>query len=324
MAEIWVELVIFLIASLVLIKSASLAVKYTLHVAENLYLTPFVTSFILAALVSILPEFFVGVNSALEGVPEIGIGTLIGNNIVDLTVVMGIILILGRQLPIRRSERLSTLPFLIAIGLPLGLMLDGTLSQIDGLLLVVGCVIYFGWVLRSQPLRQMHSPLSWKHILPELGKFALAMVFIYFSSKFVVTSSLHLSELMNFPQIFAGLFLISFGAALPELTFSIQAVLSRHKSIALGDIMGNVALDATLSVGVMALIAPFSISLSIIGISAMFMVFAALLLTTFLDDKGALSRKDGIALLGLYVVFVVVQLTLHAAQGILSGSVPTH
>lgn len=303
---------LFVASSLVLIKASSLAVKYILEVARQIRMTEFLASFVLAGLVSILPEFFVGINSALEGVPEVGIGALIGNNIVDLTLVIGIIVILGKEIPVSGSARLATFPFLAAIGLPLALMIDGTLSTIDGIILVAACIGYFAWMISQNQLREKGHLIEWEKMVLPMAKFALMMIIIYFSSKFVVESSVDISHIIGVPTIFAGLFLISIGAALPELTFSVQAILSRHKSVGLADILGNVAIDATLSIGVMALIRPFDIDLSIIGVSTLIMGFAALMLTTFIDDGRRLTRRDGIALIGLYVVFVIVQLTLNA------------
>ncbi|MEK6970549.1 MAG: hypothetical protein AABW68_02530 [archaeon] len=312
MAEWIASVLIFVVSSLFLIKAASLAVKYILEVARLVRVTEFLASFVLAGFVSILPEFFVGVNAALEGVPDVGIGTLIGNNIVDLTLVIGIIVILGKDIPAGGKHRLATFPFLAAIGLPLALMLDGSLNFLDGAILVGACIGYFAWMISQNRLREEGSGFRLEQIALPMGKFAAMMVIIYFASRFVVESSVDLSHILGIPEIFAGLFIISIGAALPELTFSIQAVLSRHKSVGLADILGNVAIDATLSIGVMAMIAPFPIDLGIIGISTLIMGFAALLLTTFLDDGKRLTRRDGIALIGLFVVFVVVQFVLNA------------
>ncbi len=312
-STLFVQGVVFLIFSILLIKCASLAVKYIVNLADHFNISEFVTSFLIAGFVSILPEFFIGVNSALEGVPDVGIGTLIGNNIVDLTLVIGIVAILGKTIPTQKTDRISSYGFLFAVGLPLGLMLDGYLSQFDGLLLVLTSVIYFGLMLRNEPLHDAKKTVSMQKAIPDIIAFVAMVFLIFISSHFVVTSAVEIAHIMDFPEILAGLILISVGAALPELTFSVQAIMARHKSVALGDILGNVVLDATFSIGVMAIIFPFSIDVGIIGIAAVFMVFAALMLTTFLDDEHKLVRRDGIALIGLFIVFVVVQLTLNAA-----------
>lgn len=308
------QLALFLIFSLLLIKAASLAVKHVINLAKLFHISEFVTSFLIAGFVSILPEFFVGVNSALDKFPEVGIGALIGNNIVDLTLVVGIVAILGKTIPAQRQEnKVSSPGFLVALALPLGLMLDGNLSRMDGVLLVLAAIIYFAWMLYNQPLREKKKKIvSWKETLPDLIQFVFMVVLMFVSSHFVVTSGVAIADLIGFPEILAGLILISLGAALPELTFSVQALMARHKSIALGDILGNVVLDSTFSIGVMALILPFDIQLGVIGIAAVFMVFSALMLTTFLDSEHQLTRRDGVALIGLYVVFVVVQLTLNS------------
>lgn len=313
MADWTATLLIFIGSSLILIKAASLAVKYILQVAKHLRVTEFIASFVLAGLVSILPELFVGINASLSNVSDVGIGTLIGNNIVDLTLVIGIIVILGREIPIGDSQRLKTLPFLASLGLPLALMIDGNLSFVDGLILVGACIAYFGWMISQNRIREKtNKPLDWGAIAPPLGKFFVMMVIVYAATHFVVDSSVVLSGLLGIPEIFAGLFLIALGAALPELSFSVQAVMSRHKLIGLADVLGNVSLDATLSIGIMALIRPFHVDLAIIGVSTLIMGFAALMLTTFLDDGRKLTRRDGIALVGLYIVFVIVQWTINS------------
>ena len=196
-------------------------------------------------------------------------------------------------------------------------MLDGNLSRLDGIVLVTSAVIYFGWVLYNQPIRERKKKkIEWAKLFPDMGLFLVFVAFIFGSSHFVVESAVEIAHGLNVPEIFAGLFLISIGAALPELTFSVQAVMARHKNVALGDILGNVALDATLSIGVLAILSPFDVDLTIIGISGLFMVFAAFMLTTFLDSERRLTRRDGIALIGLFVVFVVVQFVLNAAAHI--------
>jgi cation:H+ antiporter len=284
------------------------------NIAKIIHVSEFVTSFLIAGLVSILPEFFVGINSALSGVPHVGIGTLIGNNIVDLTLVIGIVAILGKKIPMQQKNSISTPGFLVALTLPLGLMLDGNLSRFDGFLLVIASVIYFAWMLYNQPLREKNkNHATWKEVLPDLVMFLVMVIIIFVSSHFVVSSGVAVADLVGFPEILAGLILISVGAALPELTFSVQALMSRHKSVAMGDILGNVVLDATLSIGVMAIILPFDIQLGIVGVAALFMIFSALMVTTYMDDVHVLTRRDGIALIGLFIVFVVVQLTLNAA-----------
>jgi cation:H+ antiporter len=309
-----IQLALFIIFSIILIKAASLAVKHVINLARIFHISEFVTAFLIAGFVSILPEFFVGINSAIGGVPHVGIGTLIGNNIVDLTLVVGIVAILGKAIPAQRTNKVSSPGFLVALALPLGLMLDGNLSRLDGFLLIMSAAVYFTWMLYNQPFHEKNKKnVNGKEIIPDLVQFIIMVALMFVSSHFVVTSGVAVADLIGFPEILAGLILISIGAALPELTFSIQALMARHKSVAMGDILGNVVLDSTFSIGAMALLVPFDIQLGVIGIAAVFMVFAALMVTTFFDSERQLTRRDGIALIGLYIVFVVVQLTLNTA-----------
>ena len=307
MADVLISGLVFLASGIVLAKAASMAVKYIVQLAKMLHLTEFVASFVLAGFVSILPEFFIAINAAFDGHTDVGIGTLIGNNIVDLTLVIGLIAIIGREIPVSKNAQIPTLPFLMAMILPVGLMLDGVLTFTDGVILVSAAFLYFAWMLSKDDIREKKNPVEWKKAAIPIAGFLGMMGIIYFSSKYVVESVVDISTIFGIPEVFAGLFLISIGTALPELTVSMQAVLSRHKSVALGDLLGNITLDATLSIGAMALITPVLIPFNTIGVSALIMIFGAILLTTYLDNDHKITRRDGVALIGLFVVFAVVQ-----------------
>ncbi|MDP2665994.1 MAG: sodium:calcium antiporter [Candidatus Diapherotrites archaeon] len=315
MEDLYVQGAVFLLSSIVLVKTASMAVKEVTNLARVFYISEFITAFVLGGFISMLPEFFVGVNSALEGVPIVGVGTLIGNNIVDLTLVFGIIAILGKDIPVSRSERSGALPFLIMVGLPLGLMLDGNLNRLDGLLLVIAALIYFIRIFSQHAMQDKKRPVRRHLLMKPLLFFGAAMLVMFGSAHFVVESAVNVADGLNIPALFAGLFLISIGAALPELTLSVKAVLSRHKAIAVGDIMGNVMIDSTFALGVLALISPVAVDVGAVGIATLFMVFAALLVTTLMDSGGKLTQREGYALIGLYVVFVAVQLALSSGNG---------
>lgn len=293
-----------------MVKTGSMAVKQVAHIAKLFNLTEFFASFVLAGFISILPELFIGISSALDGVPEVGMATLIGGNIVDLTIVLGILAILGKNIPIRRSNRVSTLPFLVGVGLPLGLMLDGNLGRFDGLLLFMTAVIYFAHVAFARNVQEKKKEPKLHHVVGSSILFLITMAIMFASAYYVVASALSLTSAYNIPAIFAGLFLISLGTCLPELTFSIEAIMAKHKSIAIGDILGNVMLDSTFALGIVAMIVPFDVDLHTLGISTVFMVFAALMLTTYMDSEKRLTRRDGMALIGLYVLFIAVQIAI--------------
>jgi cation:H+ antiporter len=303
------QLAIFLVSSLLLVKSASYAVRSASKLAIHMKFSEFFVAFFIAGLISIMPELFIGINSALEGAPAIGLGTVIGSNIADLTIVMGIVALAGRRIGVDPKMMKNAFGFIIVTSLPALLMLDGTISRDDGIILIFAFIVHMTNVARSEGIRIFaHRKKAagnglWKHS----ALFVLSMILLFVSSFYIVESAVQISRAFMIPSIIIGLFLVSIGTTLPELTFSLRAVLSKHKEIALGDILGNVAMDCTLSIGIIALISPISSNFSAFATSLLFMILAALLLVTFMRD-GKITWQESFAMFFVYAMFAALEL----------------
>lgn len=303
----------FVLASLILIKSASISVKSVLVLAKKFNLTPFIGSFVIAGLVSIAPELLVGINSALENKPALGVGTIVGGNMLDLTIVLGLVALLGRRLTVQRTVLQNNVWFVMLCALPVVLMSDNVLSRADGLALVIAGSAYLFYMVRRQRVFEEKPKTLPKHIERDLLVFLLGMALLFVSAHYVVVFAEKISLELSLPLIFTGFFLVAFGTVLPELTFSLQAVLSRHKAVALGDILGNVAIDSSITIGVVALIAPVYNNFAYFASGALFMVFAALLVTTLLNENKRITSTESLMLFGLYILFMTVEWLLQSA-----------
>src|SRR3989338_7469329 len=132
-----ISLILFLISCLVLVVSGGFLVKLIVKIASYLRLSEFVVAFIIMAFSTSIPELFVCISSAISGNPALSLGNVIGSNIADLTLVIGIVALLGNgikpQNPLIKKD--SLFMFLIAL-VPIALMIfDQTLSRIDGIIL---------------------------------------------------------------------------------------------------------------------------------------------------------------------------------------------
>ncbi len=299
---------ILLIAILALVKSASYAVKSIINVAKYFRMSEFFITFFIAGLISIAPELFIGINSALVGATDIGLGTLIGSNIADLTIIVGVVALVGRKIPISQSIIKNDLHFLAATSAPVLLLLDGSLSRMDGLFLVLIFLVYMYYSFRNEKVFSNAPKKEKEFFVKNLAVFIFSMSVLFVSSHFIVSSALELFDALYIPPIIAGLFLISIGTTLPELTFSLKAVLAKHKQIALGDILGNVAIDSTLSIGIIALISPITTNFTVFAISALFMSFAALLVVTLFTSGKKITWNERFLLFFLYALFVIIHL----------------
>src|SRR3989344_5691512 len=141
----WVINLILLFAALiVLAKSAEYAVRYSSRISRVFHISEFVVSFFIVSVISVSPEATVSIISAIKGVPEFGLGALLGSNVADLFLVFGIVALFSRKGITVKSEILKNdFFYLILLLVPLVLGFDGYLSRADGIVLVISGIVFF-------------------------------------------------------------------------------------------------------------------------------------------------------------------------------------
>ncbi len=306
------NILIFLAASVVLVKSASFAVKSVSRIATELKFSPFFVAFIFAGFVSILPELFIGINSSLIGMPSVGLGTVIGSNVADMTLLVGIIALAGRKINIGKKTISNSAYFVIITALPIILMADSQLTRDDGLVLILVFFLYLASIIRKEKI-MTKARSSKKPIGKNLAIFLLSMLFLFIGAYFMVEAGVGLATEFAAPVILVGLLVIAIGTTLPELTFSLRAVLGKHKEVALGDLLGNVAIDSTFTIGIIALISPITNNFSLVISSSLFMILGALVVTTLMQAGKKITWQESFLLFFIYAMFIIMELLLKGA-----------
>ena len=301
------NLFIFLAALFLVIKGASLATKYAARLAESYRLSKYTVGFIIIAVISILPETFISINAALDGVPAFGLGMLFGSNVADLTLVFAIIIFFaGRKLKVESKilKNHVVYPFLLLVPLILGL--DGRFSRLEGIALIItGAVFYYvalkNGVDGSVPLNHV------SHRLKNFALLVLSMAALLVGAHFTVTAAVSLAGYLGVSPILIGMLIVGLGTTMPELFFALNSVKHKDDSLAVGDILGTVLADATIVVGILALVNPFFFPQKIIYVTGLFMVAACLILFSFMQSGKVISKKEAWLLFLFWVVFVVTE-----------------
>lgn len=318
-----VNLILFALACLVLVQSNNLLVKALAKISYFFRLTEFTIGFIIVSVGTSLPELFVGIVSALEGTPAFSVGNVIGSNILDLTLVVGIAVLLAKNITIESKIIKTDLIYMLIIAfLPVLLLLDHHiwwklglfpnmtqgLSRIDGVILIM-VFVYYIYLLIKQEARFSktveHTPK--KETMKYMIIFLASLAILLISADFVVKYAMSLSLELKLSPLLIGIFVIALGTSLPELVFTTKAVLSMHHSMAIGDIVGSVITNSSLVLGITAVITPISVNTLIYLTSSLFMLFSAFIFFTFAESANRITWKEGIALLLLYVLFVIVE-----------------
>jgi cation:H+ antiporter len=116
---------------------------------------------------------------------------------------------------------------------------------------------------------------------------------------------------VQIPPFLVALTLVSIGSCMPELIFSLKAVGSKHDQLALGDVLGTVIIDATILVGVIALISPFDFNPNIVHVTGVMMFIAGVLAIMFIKSGKVLTRQEGVLLLLFYLLSLIIEFVVN-------------
>lgn len=314
----WFYILFFIVSCIVLSKSGAWVVNALIRIAKALGWKEFVVSFILMAFTTTLPELFVGIASALRQKPELSFGNIIGSNIINLTLAMAIGVFLAKELKCESAmiQRNSVYAGVIAF-LPILLMLDGEISRIDGIILLLVLGFYFHQLslrerLFTKSFQRKTNKKGWlefKLFLKDLAIFFGGITLLLISAQVIVWSISSLAVYFGLSLIIIGTLIVALGTNLPEIVFGCKAATMGHKDMIFGNLLGAVVVNSTLVLGTTVLITPLKIirfSPYLTGI--IFTLIVCLSFTVFFRTDKKITRKEAIILLCIYIIFVVTQL----------------
>lgn len=301
------DIFIFIAALVLVIRSSMFAIKYAEALAESFNLSPYTVGFVIAAIISILPETFISLNAALAGVPSFGFGMLLGSNVADLTVVVALVALIARR-PIKVDAKIlkNHIIYPLFLLLPIVLGLDGHFTRIEGAGLILAGAIFYYLALRDGRNGSDGEYRS-SNRYRALTLLLLSMATLLLGAHFTVTSATDLALAFGVSPVLIGMLVVGLGTTVPELFFSLRAVKASADSLAIGDILGTVLADATIVVGILAVISPFYFPKIIIYVAGVFMVAAAVMLMSFMQSNRLITRREAFALIVFWLTFVIVE-----------------
>ncbi|MEA3255082.1 MAG: hypothetical protein U9Q22_04530 [Candidatus Altiarchaeota archaeon] len=312
---------------MVLLGSTYVLLKTLVRITASLVFTEFIVAFILMGVIFSLPQLSVGVYSALEQSTSLALGSVIGSNIVDLTLIIGVIVLLTRGIKVESEEIISNAAYMYALViLPMALMLidlpltgKATLSQFDGCILILAFFLYVLKQMRvtKEYVREFVCDVSTTEFITNVIVVLLGLPLLFISAYFVVDHGVLLSAELLLPLMLIGLFMVSFGTSLPKLNIESRLVLTGHKEMALAGLIGSVVTNSTLVLGLTALIYPIQPAGSdffLFLTSGFFMLIAAFLFLMFIDSEKSISWQEALSLIFLYISFVIVEFIIESLQ----------
>jgi len=315
------ESLITMIASLIgLLVSSHIAIRNTVKVSEITGLEKSRIGFTFVATSTSLPELAVAIFSAISGEGAISIGNVLGSNISNVCLIIGLGLILYSLKPGRKElkginfkpEELDMLYLGIFVASIIPILLISFLpaSKIVGLLLIMIYIYYTFKIISKKEFPLEESNKRGEMNLKEKGKLMFHIIIAFVgilgvivSADFLVNSTVEIALLAGISPYIISATIIAVGTSFPELSLDIQAMLKEHTTLAFGDVIGSCFTNITLILGVTLFFSPVRIGIEIFSDLITFSILANIILW-YLMHKGRLGFKEGFLLLLLYAMFL--------------------
>lgn len=308
------DIIIYVGAFLAIWAGAGFIISAVDKLSRKLHISSFAMSFFVLGILTSMPEFAVGLTSISEGNPEIFVGTLLGGVMVLFLFVIPLLAIFGRGIKLNHDLGTYNIALcLVIIAAPALMILDKKLTNSEGLLLLLLYSVLL-FVIQSKhgifDRKNARAMQLKAYSLIDIFKILGGVALVFIASHIIVDKTIYFAQILRVSPFYISLIGLSFGTNLPELFLAIRAIISGKKEIAFGDYLGSAAAN-TLLFGVFTLLTQGEIlTVNRFIIPFLFITGGLSLFFYFTRTKNDISRKEGVALLGLYGLFLFVELFL--------------
>ncbi len=296
---------------------AEFLVKGGVGIANKFKVSPLVIGLTLVAYATSAPEMVVSVDAARTGMGDISIGNVVGSNICNIALILGVCAMIT-PLSVNRKLFALDIPLMIASAVLLSVFyaLHHGINRIEALIFLLGVIAYTVWsvyhakqegkvkpelVKEAEEEVRLERHMGWSLSLLLV---AIGLAALIGGAKLFVNAAVLLAQMLHVSDAVIGLTVVAVGTSLPELATSIVAAIRGQKDIAIGNVVGSNIFNILAILGVAPLVAPINApGISWVDIGAM--LFVSVLLYPMMKTGSVISRKEGACLFALYVGYTV-------------------
>jgi len=308
--------ILFIIGFFLLIKGADLLVDGSASIAKKLKISSIVIGLTIVAFGTSAPEFIVNIFASVQGNTEIAIGNILGSNIANILLILGISAIIY-PITAKKNTVLKEIPLSLLAAVVLGLMandmiIDGSgfsgITRIDGFILLSFFIIflYYTFGITKSDKDIVEEEIKVFSYPKAIIFIILGLVGLTIGGKWIVDGAVKIAEFFNISQSLIGLTIVAIGTSLPELATSAIAAYKKQSDIAIGNVVGSNIFNIFWILGASAIIRPLPFNTSSNGDIAM-TIFASILLfiVMFIGKKRVIERWQGVFMVTTYVGYIV-------------------
>ncbi len=310
----FLSVILIIIGFVLLIVGADVLVDGSSGIAKKFHIPEIIIGLTIVSIGTSMPELFVSITSALDGYSDMAIGNIIGSNLSNLLLILGLSATI-KPVVFQKETRLYEIPMclLVTIILMIFCNTNGGISKIEaiGLLILfcafIGYTIYMGKREGQKEMVEIKTEEKENSIIKNIIFVLVGICGLKIGGDLVVNNAVNVANHFNWSEKLISLTILAIGTSLPELVTSVTAAIKGNSDIAIGNIIGSNIFNILLIIGVSALITPITYNFSYnFDFSVLIVSSIILAIFPFIPPKDKMSRMNGIIYLLIYAMYIVM------------------
>lgn len=309
---------LIIIGFVLLIKGADFLVEGSSSIAKKFHIPEIIIGLTIVSIGTSMPELFVSVTSALEGHSDMSMGNVIGSNIANLLLILGLSTVI-RPIKFQRETRLIEIPMCLILTVIFMIFCNtGTgISKAEAIILLILFIIFIIYTIimgkkgeafdKDETIVELQTEGKQLSMLKSIIFIVLGIVGLKIGGDLTVDNALVVARQFNISEKIISLTILAVGTSLPELVTSVTAAIKGNSDIAIGNIIGSNIFNMLLIIGVSALINPILYNISY-NLEMGILIAGILLLSLFpiIPPKNKMTRSNGVVYLITYIIYMVI------------------
>ncbi len=313
------SVLLIVLGFVLLIKGADFLVEGSSSVAKRFHIPEIIIGLTIVSIGTSMPELFVSITSAMEGYADMAIGNVVGSNICNLLLILGLSTVI-KSVRFQRETRLIEIPmclgftiiFMILCNTGFGITREESIALIVLFLMFIGYTIFMGikgekFDSKDADKEEIIEYKQQRNIILDIVYIILGIIGLKIGGDLTVDNSVIIAQHFNISEKIISLTILAIGTSLPELVTSVTAAIKGNSDIAIGNIIGSNIFNMLLIVGVSALISPIIYNVAY-NMEILILIIATVILALFplIPPKNKMSRTNGITYLVMYASYMII------------------
>ena len=312
------DILFLIIGLIVLVLGGEFLVKGAVGFSSAMKISPLIIGMTVVAFGTSAPELIVSLTSSLDGTPDIAVGNVVGSNIANIALVLGITVLIFPIVADRQTKRLDLPMMLFATFLFFFFAKDGLLTLIEGVVLLLTIITFTIFLIRKGRKQSIASgnDIDWSeernvsNYWRALFFLHLGFVGLYFGADWFIDGAVGVADILlpnnENKEAIIGVTVVAFGTSAPELVASCVAAYRKQTDISIGNLIGSNIFNILVVLGVTSTVMPIPVSQELLEFDILWMIGVALLLVLLVAIGSRIGRLKGAIFLSTYIGYIVI------------------